>query len=290
MSTPNNILTRGQKSAIQSRSQVAKNSLEKSSSSSSPCTPSTGDPDAISAMFEKLRAALSKKIDDANLKTSGLINGLQQKMEQSYLALTNSIDDKIKSMEDKINLVADDFTNLSTVVTSKMTSLEKDISVKLDQLERREKLLDVIVKNIPKVDSENTSVIFDNICRAIGMQETPPVLSVYRMRITNRDSPPIVIKFLDMNHKSGFLRAYMQNQSLSTEHIGFRTNTRVYVNESLSRKNSLIFTKALNLKKRGLILSVASRSGLVFVRLPNCSGSSFVSDIDTLILIETENT
>lgn len=144
-------------------------------------------PDNISCMFKELQDAHSKKIDDANLNTSTLINGLQLQMEENYLALTNSIDAKIGSMQSEICSIAVQFNTLSEFVDNKLKEHEKEIFFKLDQVERREKLLDVIVKNIPKVPSENLSF-------------------------------------------------------------------------------SYIFTKALALKKIGYLKSVATRSGLVFVK------------------------
>lgn len=58
-----------------------------------PTTPSMAPSDSqidIAAMFSDLQEALSKKIEDANLSTSVLINSLQKRMEESYLELTNT--------------------------------------------------------------------------------------------------------------------------------------------------------------------------------------------------------
>lgn len=237
-------------------------------------------------MFQEFQATILKKIDDANVNTSALVNSLRKHMDESYAELKNSIDTKIKSIQSEVLTIADGFRTLANEVDTKMNAHNTEISAKMDQLERREKQLDVIVKNVPKVATEDLSKTFADICHAVGLPDHPRILSIYRMRITSRISPPIVIKFLDNNQKLRFMNAYMKSQSLSTEHLGFETNSRVYINESLSRKNATIFSKALTLKKSGLIRSVASKSGLVFIKYLNSSVSTFVSDMDTLMLIE----
>lgn len=243
-------------------------------------------PANITSMFKQLQAALSKKIDDANLNSSTLINELKQHMEQSYLALTNTINDKISSMQTEVRSVADQFSTLTANVDRKMKEHDCAISTRLDQLERKEKMLDVIVKNIPKVPSEVMSTIFSAICLTIGLQDRPRILTMYRMRISNQRTPPIVIKFLDWNQKLLFMNAYLKNHSLSTDNIGFDTSSRIYVNDALSKRNSIIFAKALALKKRGLLRSVATKSGLVFVKFANSISPSYVSDLETLSLVE----
>lgn len=86
----------------------------------------------ISAKFTELKVALSKKIDDANLSTSALINELKQRMEDSYLALTNSIDAKVNSMRSDIKLVTDNFSAFSVEVDEKIHRHGTEIASKLD--------------------------------------------------------------------------------------------------------------------------------------------------------------
>lgn len=66
--------------------------------------------------------------------------------------------------------------------------------------------------------------------------------------------------------KNEFYICYLKFKKLSLSHLGFETDMRVYINESLTPMNSECFKSALQLRKKGLLHNVYSHNRLVYVK------------------------
>lgn len=245
----------------------------------------------ITLLMEEIRSALTTKIEESMHSHISHFNEITIKIE----ANTNSINVLIGNLSTKINELGDRVSLLEDNSKTKCTELETQvmnrlaiIDDKLEHMERKEKTSDLIINNIPKVNGENLYKMFEDISAAINLSDCPPVLSIFRIP-SAKSSAPIIAKFPNAIWRQTFFSAYIRSKNLNLTHLGFKTPTRVYINESLTKRNLVIFSKALLLKKKGLINYVSTHNGLVYVKIVGDSNKTFISDVDTLFEIESEN-
>ena len=67
------------------------------------------------------------------------------------------------------------------------------------------------------------------------------------------------------------MERYFQHQNLNLTAVGFQSNSRIYVNDRLTKNDMTIKKIALSLKKEKKLESVFVNDGKVYVRLDNKS-------------------
>lgn len=110
------------------------------------------------------------------------------------------------------------------------------------------------------------------------------ILSFFRIN-TKSEKSPIILKFISCPARNNFYDMYIntiKNGPFSVKMIGFNSNERIIVQESLSSKNSAIFRKSMEFKKNDLIHSVYTRNGHVRIKTTSDSKAIMVSSIQQL--------
>lgn len=67
-------------------------------------------------------------------------------------------------------------------------------------------------------------------------------------------SSPIIVRLASDWAKQNFISAYFKTKDLHTRDIGYKSNARIYVNESLTKHNREIFKAATEAKKSKSII------------------------------------
>lgn len=182
--------------------------------------------------FEQLNSKLDLLID----KVSATNNKIE-KLEISQKELEKSISylhedfaeskDKIKTLEDKVE-------KLSSTVDS-----YKNLAKRIDGYEYAERARCVELNGIPFKNEEN---LMEGLSKILHLVNVPSINiasdidKIYRIRKSNR----IVIKFLQSTKRDDFFYTYRKN-IIDISKLGFKENTKVYINEVLSTSQSKLF-------------------------------------------------
>lgn len=188
------------------------------------------------------------------------------RIEEKMFEIKNVIENlnaRVKSLED----------HLPTVIELKDEI--KELKRKILQQENSVVATGIRITGVPKVENENLSVLFSNICNNIKIN-TPKIDKIYRLdKIKNRHrsysiDDVIIVKLHSSYDKNYLLKAigsYRRSvkRPLILEDIGLQSNAPIYVNENLTPHNYNIYKIALKLKKQNRIKSTFTRRGLVHI-------------------------
>lgn len=129
---------------------------------------------------------------------------------------------------------------------------------------------DMRITNVPLSEDENLQSILANLYNTIKIP-MPDIKGIYRLHYKNNSVAPIIVKFHSSYDRNFLLRTistFKRNNktSLLLCHIGFNSNTKFYVNESLTAHNYRIFRTANRLRKEKSIKAVLVKRGCVYIK------------------------
>ena len=70
--------------------------------------------------------------------------------------------------------------------------------------------------------------------------------------------PAIIVKFMRCDVKDNFYRARKQLKDLTTQDLGYSEKTKIYLAESLTERNRMLFKDCLKVKIKRRIWSLSS--------------------------------
>ena len=155
-------------------------------------------------------------------------------------------------------------------ITKRINALEVNCS-------KREKTTDLIVKGIPFTDGENLQAIITTISRLLSFEDVHSIERIQRLKHTPKSnsqeiaevkSMPVVVKFTTSNSRRFFHNKYFafsKTDALKLSHIGFDSDSRIYINENLTKHNLDLLRRAKKLKKDGKIAAAYSYDGQICV-------------------------
>lgn len=177
--------------------------------------------------------------------------------------LRQEIDAKLSSIDEK-------FTGVIGPIKSDIVNLSKRqdvLEAKVEELDRLSHSSDLMVNGIPFLEGEKLLDIYNHICTAIGyFAKDYTLISIFRLKNQKSRNPTIILKFISSQAKREFYICYLKYQKLSLIDVGFETNLRIYINESLTVANAEIFKAAMEHRKNGRLYKVYTQNGFVFVR------------------------
>lgn len=221
------------------------------------------------------------------------ISDLAERFNQQFAALNNTIKElqhKFLSLE---RSVGDNSKGVSAV-EHKITDLQQQC----DDLNRQQRLSDVVIRGIPLKRNENPLHIFHSIAATL-QQKSSTFITAFRSR-SHKVSPndksstadiPIIVKFPSRNEARQFLsavRSYNEGRFSLDTIDGFTAASSVYFNESLSGNNIQILREALQLRKSGALHSVYTKDGLVHIRVKRGNREVKIRDLYSLRDIATQ--
>lgn len=212
--------------------------------------------DKITSSFDKLSTSLNNKMD----------------------LLCKDMNTKITTLRSEINSRMD---SIHSDLENKLLKIETEMSQRINYLERQSCSCDIIVAGIPYLSNENVSELIRKICSKIGI-ENPGISSVFRIKSSKQVSP-IVIKFNNFESKKKVFKNYLNYNKLCLNDVDLNSENRIYMNDSLTKLDSIIMKRAAELRKLGLIHKVGVRNGYVVVKWTTESSFTKVS------ILELEN-
>lgn len=253
-----------------------------------------GDDDLTDGTNEEIKQmflALSAKLDTLNDTMSGNDIRLNAKIDNLEAAVSSQIKDVRDDVDKRMKSVSDDLNlQLENTVVDLKSKCESNISCaikfmservhekiayhesRLDKLERLSLDKDIIISGVPIENNDDPFGIVGDICRALNSTlKQGDFAAVFRLknnRANSRNirSAPIVARLRDDWAKQELLTAYFRMKNLNLSDIGFKTSTRIFLNERLTVMNRDIFNRAAEAKKSHLIQRFFTRRGLVFIQ------------------------
>lgn len=116
------------------------------------------------------------------------------------------------------------------------------------------------------------------------------LLSVFRINHKSSKST-IILKFISLQERNQFYNLYkdaLRSKPLLLKDIGFDSNDRVMIQESLSTSNSAIFRKAMEFKKDNKLYSVYTQNGFVKIKPSSNSNAVTILKMDQLLTIDLQ--
>lgn len=177
-------------------------------------------------------------------------------------------------------MVSDRINNLTITVNSLQVQL-------VDEEERVERRMDVVLKGIPALDNEiNVKLMetFGEIAKYIQFDlERYSVNRIFRLKAVNKSNihSNILVKFFSAESRTIFMSQYFKFKNLNLSNIGLASTDRIFCNENLTRRNYQLFSMARKLVKTH-IHNVFSNDSLIYYRLSQAKKPIKITDVSQI--------
>lgn len=236
---------------------------------------------------------LTAKIDKMEQTMAASLKQIKEETDARFSEFTKDINDRFVGLSSDTQEACHTNDEFVKDLSDKMDVVQNLNETRLQKLERDLLRNELIITGVPIVVNENVSDIIGDICEATKCNITAgDVLSVYRIPTARnksskvngrRDlSSPIILKMISDWGKNELMSAYFHKKNLNTKDIGFKSGSRIYINESLTKYNRSIFNAASEAKKSKSIFKCYTRNGLVHVQLKDGGKIIRVVDLDQL--------
>lgn len=224
--------------------------------------------------------------DVSNNELAGLIATQGKAMQEQIHRLGNEL-------REEINKGLDGIRGDLAEVNIKLVKVKTNVDDNTDAIARSALCNDLIISNVPFVMNENLLQYFKIWCKVLGYADsTVPMVDLRRLsRSPLREGANcfILVQFAITNQRNDFFVKYLRSRSLTLAQIGFKSENRVFINENLTPSARKLKSKAVELKRQGMLSSVYCRGGMVHVRLPNSDQDHVIKSEEDLLCIGQRN-
>lgn len=215
-----------------------------------------------------------------------------------------SVTDTLNNLETKLDNEVHDINNqiqdIHTQFTKAMLEVKNELDHELRLLNERinglkiannesKKSLELTVSGIPEMDGDKLQSSILRICSLIRFDDAKSIVDVHRLMHTNQTtlSPisNVIVCFATTTSRRLFHSryfAFIKADPLKLSHIGIDSQSRIYVNENLSKQCLEVLKSAKLLKKNGKIAGVHTYDGQVYVFPRDNQQFEIVSNISDL--------
>lgn len=228
--------------------------------------------DSLSIAMSDVDKRLDVKIDKMESSLREMINGVKDAMDMKYTTFTTEIDQKLKDTTALCNrnCVASS-SDLSAKLFNHVDERYTLHDERIDRLERLSMANELVISGVPIENNDKPWGLIGDICHALNCNlNQRDFAAVYRLKSFSNananQAVPIVVKLHDEWAVRELFSCYFKKGNLSLNDIGFNNNSRIFINESLTKSNREIFKLAAEAKKANLIVKYHTRNGLVHVQ------------------------
>ena len=241
-----------------------------------------------SSMVSQVRAidmALKNVVTDQDSLKSEVtsVTKSQDFISKQYESMKNTNTNLIKKNQnlEKENIILNKKINdQDTAIKANILSINNH-----EQYTRREM---VEINGLPQVENENTPNLVHTLMNhlKIKIDMKKESLDVIH-RLSDRTDAPIIIKFTSRSERDLFF-SYRSNLKTSTiKDLGFPLNpnnksNKIFINESLTRTNKLLFKKTREECKKKEFQFTWTKNGVVFARKNNDSHAIRINQEDDI--------
>ena len=216
-------------------------------------------------------------IDLANSKYDEIIEKLSTyERERNEILAENKILKSVQRLESQLNQL-------------------RDSHYELEQYSRRDCLQ---IKGIPLPangeDEDNTNAIVRNIGNLMGVKLKEEDISISHRLPENKRRPwqrqysgsLIIVKFVRRVVKDQFYRVRKQLKNVTTKDLGYSAASNIYVNESLTERNNVLFNECLKVKKDQNYKYIWTLNGRIYMRKDESNPAIFIKNKDELYKLQ----
>ena len=202
---------------------------------------------------------------------------------------------KLKKIQEEKEEINAENKRLKTELLNATNELNvhKEVLNNVEQYSRRDCLE---IRGIPIEDrqhSENTNEITVKVGNALGVEmDMQDISTSHRLPAYSDKYPPaIIVKFVRRDLRDQFYRARKELRGKNANDMGFHSDNRVYIVESLTPKNKDLFKKCLEAKREMGFKFIWTNSGKILLRKDDRSRCIHIPSIKELnTLIESSQT
>lgn len=213
-------------------------------------------------VMKGLLSNIKKEIIDSQNSMERELGASISSCHEKIADLTRLLDEQIrivKGQEELIQGLKSENAGLRKTVDSLKMQVDN-----LDQYGRRNTLE---IRGVPVCDGENLINTVVNLSKALSVDVDERVIDAcHRLRKKSDGRPPtIVVKFNRRVVVDGILDAQSKRKDLSSRHIGMASDSKVYINLSLTKERQSLLYSARCAKKSNSIIEFvwADRSGRI---------------------------
>lgn len=215
------------------------------------------DGEVTNSMILQAITSLSNRIDNIETKLATMVDNkvaeVEKRVMERVTQVTKTFQIDLQVMEDDVVKRMDTFERDLKIAQNKADQSASTVhfgtELRIDLLERQARSNELVLSGVPKVDNENLSNIYQDVCKAIDFKGSNCVQQCFRLPQRNdstvnsnrRRTPSIILKFWNGEAKADFFKHYIRKKNLCVTNIGFSAPARIYVNENLTKKNFEIF-------------------------------------------------
>jgi len=233
---------------------------------------------SLTAMLDQRFAEQTKNLEGM-LRTSNdeLIRSMSKQFE-SLRQEFGLLSERVNHLEATVRVIEIADSDLNTV-KDELTAVKAELQNLKDAANKNENLSiasELRIHGVPADEQENLTNLFNKICTAANAP--PPIIkSIKRLKNSNNSTVvdgPIHVKLSSPRAKKSLLRSIAvlrrdKKTELALNHIGFESNTRIYINEQLTKHNYSILKAAVKMKKQNKFHAVFTRNGICQVNTDN---------------------
>lgn len=145
----------------------------------------------------------------------------------------------------------------------------KNLNQELLQVQQYSRSNSVDIQGVPELKSENIVDVVCRVARAVRFDLNEQMIdAVHRLTGRSDTSKPsgIILKFVRRRDAEEFIRLAKVKRGFSASELGFVSDNKVFINQSLSKRNRLMFVSAKSAARQGHFKYVWFQRGKVLVR------------------------
>jgi hypothetical protein len=226
-------------------------------------------------------AELRKEILNGQLEVKASLKSCHDKLDNNSLLLAKQ-EEIVMAQQEIIRQLQSENDNLKTRIL--------DVTNQLDSLEQYTRRNTVEIHGVRSTKDEDVSKIVLDVCGAVGMDvKAESIDCCHRLKKgKNFAAPGVVVRFVRRSDADELLRR-RRGKKLTLHHIGMRDgqDQPIYINQSLTARRRVLFSKAKKLQKeKGWRFVWTDRAGNLKVRVGDQTKIAMISDerdLETLV-------
>lgn len=227
--------------------------------------------DSLSGTMTDVDNRLNGKIDGLESSLCKMIGDAKEDMDKKLSSFSADVDMRLQSAIDSSSRKCEaTAAEVSADVSNRMDEMCAMYEFRLDKLERISLEKELIITGVPMETNDNPLGVVGDIVKALNCNlQQHDFTAAFRLKrngVASSRSVPIVVRVYDNHVKQSLMSCYFKRKNLNLKDIGFKTSTRIFINESLTKANREIFNLASEAKKAYHIVKLFTRNGLVHVQ------------------------
>lgn len=240
---------------------------------------------SIETMLENLTSSLKARHDAFESKLEQVIKSQDfiSKQYDKFRIITDNLIKENTQLKAENKQLKDMYCHLEKVTDQALSNIND-----LEQYGRRAMLE---IAGIPKSKEENPEILSVTLFKSLGINVQETDIEACH-RISQRENANIIVKFHSRKIRDQVLRERRQLRGKTTHDFGLnveRAPAKIFINESLTRRNKELFRLAQNFKNENGFRFLWTRNGSIFIRKSEQSKVIKVLNPNNLINIEEQS-